>query len=191
MLESVKRQVAAIGRIPSSRGFGIQSPWAYHLMTDVIARRSPDSECLAIEAAHTVTEIRRREFCRLMYRLARRISPVLYASVRPDPLCRSYIKIASHNTAVKLWRECGEADMAEPMMLHADIHDAEALQMAASASGESLLVVGGIRSDGSGMRLWKELRDSPLTGVTFDLYDHALLFFGHKRPKQHYRGPCF
>jgi len=191
MIKALKRQAAAIARLPSSRGFGIQSPWAFHLMTDVIAYRAADNAYAAVEDGLTTMGNSRREFCRLMYRLARRFQPALYAGVMTDPLCESYIVAASPKITVRPWRQCRDSDMALPMLLYADVHDAEALQMAVAANGDSLLVVSGIRQDDSGKKLWAELRDSPTTGVTFDLYDHALLFFDHKRPKQHYRGPCF
>lgn len=69
MLYSIRRFFASLFRASSSRGFGIQSPFAYGFVTGVVRDKSKHTsyEKLSLESCHSPGERRLQKFyCRLL-----------------------------------------------------------------------------------------------------------------------------
>lgn len=193
-LDNIRYQFQRYGaqmlRLSSCRGFGIQSPWAYRLMTTVIAVRGCGSETAALRTLHSDLHGSRRSYYELMFRLARSLQPDFFVDTTSDTLAATYVSSGHDSVRVVAPSELAAHHMQSTLMVRTDILCQQLMQIVEQMRGESMLVVDGIRRDKLSIKAWNELRDSQKTGVTIDLYGHALVFFSTARPKQHYRGPC-
>lgn len=182
---------ARLRRIPPSRGFGIQSPWAYHLMVDVIARRQVDDKLKHLAAAHpdqTHSERRRHE---LTYRLARRFNTTGYCDATDDFTAADYA-FAHIDGGIDAPSSPQKDNKKMPAIIyHTEIESDQLGMMAAAANSRSLMIIDGIRRSKAAYKQWIDFRNSAVCGITFDLYNLALVFFDHKITKQHYKGPCY
>jgi len=191
MTNPFRHIIERIRRIPPSRGFGIQSPWAYHTMTDAITPTRQSDECRRLAARYPQQSKSSRRRHELLYRLALRLQADAFIDSTGDPIAPSYASAGSQKIAQSAsdGRQDGEKEAA--IIYHCHINSPDIVRMAAAASPKSMLIIDGIRDDKSSFRRWEEFRDSAACGITFDLYGLALAFLDRRIIKQHYKGPCF
>lgn len=93
-----------ISRIGKSRGFGIQSPWAYSFVTEVIGERLPYYAYADIDRRCSTRRQRKQQ--RLYHRIRNFVYPhhvhVLDISVDSDSVIRTLFQVASPHDAVIL-----------------------------------------------------------------------------------------
>lgn len=70
MRKSIKEYFSRIGK---ARGFGIQSPWAYSFVTEVIGERLPYYAYTEIDSAYTTRK--ERKYQKLLYRVRNFLYP--------------------------------------------------------------------------------------------------------------------
>lgn len=185
-----QRRVAKVVRLSSCHGFGIQSPWAYRMMTTVIATRLTDSEKEALRELNANLSKRRQTYYELLYRLARNLHPDCFVDTTGDNQSADYISAAHHSVVTCTLSELFSNKKEQTLMIRTDILCSQLASIVEMMQGESMLIIDGIRSNKSSKEAWHRLQQSDKTGVTFDLFDHALVFFSTARPKQHYLGSC-
>lgn len=191
-MTQIFRQLAErIKRIPPSRGFGIQSPWAYNMMTRVIASPQQYSEYTRLCACHPQQTDSERRLHELLFRLSRHIRAVNFCSTVGDDVALDYVAAGSDAVISTTINRLKNANQDAATIFLSSINSAELVSMAAVASRQSVLIVDGIRADKLSLNKWKALRMSPLSGITFDLYHLALVFFDRDIIKQHYIGPYY
>ena len=75
MTNRLKRILIWLSRIDKCRGFGIQSPWAYAMATNIINANSHADVCEILKRKHHYSDVVYRRLCELMYRLADELQP--------------------------------------------------------------------------------------------------------------------
>jgi hypothetical protein len=193
---SIKRFLSRLKRIRYCCGFGIHSPFAFQLITQVIYERSPYYAYAEIEQARPSERggagSETRKVKRLLFRLVNRFQPAVILEIGAATTDTSlYLKRAKtgadYYPAVHLLPELQPVDFVyvhyQPDLpsLREKLDDC-----LARVTSASVLVLSGIGYTGQMKCLWKELQKDDRVGVTFDLYDVGILFFDKKMIKQHY-----
>lgn len=191
MIRAIRKIIARICRQPVARGFGIQSPWAYHMMIDVIASKQPCGDYERLSALHPDQGRQERRRNELLLRLSRRMNATGFIYSAGDEIAPFYVKAGSPQAVTM--RAVSEIDVdKQPAILYrCDITHAMLSDIIEKVNPRSLLIVDGIRNDERCFSQWKELRSNPKCCVSFDLYDLALVFFDPKITRQHYLGPVY
>ena len=98
MFYNIKRGMVWLQRIRHSRGFGVQSPWAYHFIIDVIYGHFPQTRYKELERQVFGLGQVQRKLCRLYLRIANHLQPqtiVDYGST--TTAYRNYFKAGCHD----------------------------------------------------------------------------------------------
>lgn len=199
----ISRLFVWLSRIPRRRGFGVQSPFAFRMITDVIYQRTPyyaydtlrraEKQLASQKNKHWLYEPLRLK--RLLFRLANEVKANTIVDVGTLAASSLYLKAArvhadytSASSLDDLFLETGRP--VDFLYLH-DYHRPDMVEeafwvCAPRATARSLFVVEGIGYSRPMKELWKQMQDDPRVGVTFDLYDVGLLFFDTSLHKQHY-----
>lgn len=135
-------------RIGKSRGFGIQSPWAYSFVRDVIFERHP-----------------------------------YYAYAEIEDRCISKKEAKRQKLYHRLRNYCHDGHL---FILNLNNYELSSLRNLMNDVGRSDIVcIEDIYKCQSG--LWDEIREMDCVGITFDLYDLAIVFPKNDMFKQHYK----
>ena len=184
-------------RIGHSRGFGIQSPWAYRFVTGVVCERSPYYLYDELLAAMPCNDKRLLRLCRLYFRMANFFQPqtVVDYGAATD-VCRRYIRAGCRKSdIISIGKDDGDGNKT-PL---ADVYNIDMFRMnvvgpwrgyldeaVKKAHDGSVFVIEGIYDDRTSRRLWKEMVADSRCTLTFDLYDCGIIFFDKKRYKENY-----
>ena len=87
----IKRMMVWLGRIHRCRGFGVQSPWAYRLVRNVINERYPYYAYAPLAVAHPHADAVTRKLCEL---------------------CLPYVKVGGQFLAMKTTESASEVEEA-------------------------------------------------------------------------------
>ena len=175
----IRNPIIWLMRLRHRRGYGIHSPFAYDLTTQVLY--SPGTyyaDPLLDRLWPPVVRwlhLRPRAVCRLLFRLANHWQPRLIAAPGLTPTEWNYLREGCHRAVIDPAMPRGQADM---LVLRTDCP-----QWADHVGADSLLVVLGLRSN---RHLWRCILDHPRTRVTFDLYDVGLAVFTPRLNRQDY-----
>ena len=179
-----------ISRWWASKGFGLQSPFAYRLQMEVIGQSLPYYAYLWLaEKRKQMPQHTTRQWDELLFRLANYLQP--HTVVTPDKgweTARMYIEAACSKA---LWSSVSvRADTASsfihPVMYGNSLNDMTEEQLESvleRMSEQDLMVVSDIRKRKD---LWIYLQKHPHVTVTFDLYNRGLVFFSVKTTSGHY-----
>lgn len=198
---SLKRPFIWLSRFRYRCGYGVHSPFAFSLITDVIYEKMPyyDYQTLATEQKKWAQERgwkkENNKVNRLLFRLVNRVQPDAIVEVGGPSVTSMYLQSAKPSADYllapdlsELFLESGTSigflylnDEKNPALME------EVFRVCADrATAESLFVIKGIGYSKSMKALWKRLQEDERVGVTFDLYDVGLLFFDKMKIKQHY-----
>lgn len=181
-MNTIKAVFAWLSRLGRCRGFGIQSPWAFHLVCDAVNTHRWDSLFADIEAhLPKPTKWHERRLCRLTVKLVRHYGFDEVAAGSGVPKCFSeYMRRAGVKTvAVK------PVPMA---VVSCSDDDAEQFEeFMTGADSRSVMLVYGIHADKNATAKWRKLQADGRTGITFDVYYAGIVFFDHHIYKQHYK----
>ena len=185
-------------RCRHSRGFGVQSPWAYSFIRYVINEHYPYYAYKSLEGLHVGQAWLSRKLSRLYFRMSNHLQPrcVVNFGRRAD-VFSDYVKAGCRSSSVismDSWVNGGahEDRLADfPLIDFARFEPCagckEAYMAALARVGAgSMFVVEGIHTSRSGRELWAEVMRDGRTGITFDLYDLGIIFFDRTKIKQHY-----
>ena len=192
-----------ITRIFRRRGFGVQSPFAFDLITGVIYQRTPyyayeplrrqEKQLAPEKDNHWLSEPLRLK--RLLFRLANEVKADTIVDVGVLAASSLYLKAArlhaDYIAATSLDELFLEAHRPIDFLYlhdyrHPDVVEAAFRVCAPRATRRSLFVVQGIGRSRAMKQLWARLQSDPRVGITFSLPDVGLLFFDTSRHKQHY-----
>src|SRR3712207_2855216 len=195
MLERFRRMAEWLRRMPRSRGFGVQSPFAYHFVRHVAAQRRIYNGVgkLCRDHPHLTDGQRRR--CMFYLRMA--------DYLRPHAICclgetrqaeRDYMlkgcpqarMLVPEGDAIEaLQAQAGEVCLL--LVPDSDAARAWALQALPLMGSGSAIIAEGIYRDEASQAWWQRLVESAYVGVSFDLYDCGVLFFDTRKFKQNYK----
>lgn len=192
----VKRAYIWCRRIRHRRGYGVHSPFAFSLLTDVVYERRPYYAYRELDRLQPSGSLRYpRRVCRLLFRLANRFQPRRIVEVgAADGLTLRYLSAACPEAVClsvadegELQRELDSHPQADLLHIaHTDRYR-EAFECGIAHAGEqTLLVIEGIYDNRPKREWWQQVVADERTGITFDLYDLGLVFCNRRMNKQHY-----
>lgn len=199
----LKRPLIKLARLRYSRGFGVHSPFAFELITQVINQRTPYYSYEQLKQVEKSLKQQKDKnwfyeptrVKRLLFRLANEVKADTIFDVGTLAASSLYLKaarVSADYTAAtsldELFMESGQTidflylhNYREPNQVE------EIFQVCAPrATSRSLFVIEGIGYSNAMKQLWRRLQNDSRVGITFDLYDLGLLFFDTTRIKQDY-----
>ena len=192
MFYYVRYFCAFIRRIRHMKGFGIQSPWAFKMVNDVINCHTPFSYAQEISSLFGHIDFHTQRLGRLFYRLSLHIGPMVWHfSTFHNDLFSHYVRLGSHSSTclslqdgmnISSSLKCQVLVVAPDMPLAQNLMDGFVSQ----GSSECILIVLDIHKTSKHRKLWSELIANPKAGVSFDLFVCGLIFFDHTKSKQNY-----
>ncbi len=199
MFYRIRRARVWLRRLRYSRGFGVQSPWAYRFIRYVVNEHYPYYDYSHLN--HEVYGLNKfaRKLCRLYFRLANYCQPTLVVDYGAGTMAyRSYFKAGCKSCDVLMF-QANESGLEK---LDNYLHDNPVIDIARiSLKGDyrsvvdklmnftcrkSIFIIQRINKNNESQRYWEELRRDSRVGVTFDLYYCGIVFFDPKIYKQNY-----
>ena len=198
MIDFIKRFVVWLRRMRYSRGFGVQSPWAYRFIRYVVNEHYPyyKYEQLA-EQVYGIDKITRK-LCKFYFRLANYQQAHTFVDCYPTSSCykiyvdagcqkanyHRIIEATSEAELIRLFSNIGDYSMVRvPLVANYRMVVDKALDHLPSSS---VLIIENIKRDKEAQRYWPELISDSRTGVSFDLYYCGVLFLNNDMVKQSY-----
>ncbi len=203
MTSVLKRPLIWLCRIRHRCGYGVHSPFAFNLITQVIYERAPYYKYkeLASEQKKLASQNDNywsrepRKVKRLLFRLVNYTQPHTIVDVGTLAASALYLKAAKtaadYIAAAKPSELFLETDVPIDFLYLHDYHHPELLEetfnvCASRTTKTSVFVVEGIAYTASMKALWKRMQQDERTSISFDLYDVGILFFDKTKIKQSY-----
>ena len=198
-----KRPFVRLARFRHRRGYGVHSPFAFHLIMGVIYETAPYYKYafLLEEEKQLASRWPRRwrggslKVKRLLFRLVNYARPETIV----DAGCLSapglYLKAAREGAAYTAAAGLDELFLESGVPVdflylhdwhHPDFVEEVFRQCVERTRGCSVFVIEGIRYTRTMRRLWEAMKQDERCGITFDLYDLGIIFFDRTKIKQHY-----
>ena len=188
LLLCIKRPFIWLSRFRYRCGYGVHSPFAFSLITDVIYEKIPYYSYSSLKKEQKKM-IRERGWTkgsqkvnRFLFRLVNRVQPDTIIEVGRPSSTTLYLQSAKPSASYLFASDLSELnDYRNPDLLE------EVFRVCAHrATPKSVFVVHGICYSKEMKALWKKLQADERVGITFDLYDVGLLFFDKTKIKQQY-----
>lgn len=192
------RMIVWLSRIHRCRGFGIQSPWAYSFVCQVINGRYPYYGYAEAEGESHGLDPLERKLGRLYLRLANHVKAAFIVNagtgqeasgryLRAGSRYATVQNLSSDATAEELLR-LTEGVTAVDIVRLAPGCDARGLLKAAllKAREGTIIVLEGIKRDPAMRLLWRDVVQNAAGTVTFDLYYCGLVCVKPKLFKRNY-----
>ena len=198
LLLCIKRPFIWLSRFRYRCGYGVHSPFAFSLITDVIYEKTPyyAYSSLKKEQKKRVRERKdSQKVNRFLFRLVNRVQPDTIIEVGCSSSAALYLQSAkpsaSYLFATDLSELCPDVDTSVGFLYLNDCRNPDLLEeafrvCAHRTTPKSVFVVHGICYSKAMKTLWKKLQADERVGITFDLYDVGLLFFDKTKIKQQY-----
>lgn len=202
-LLKIKRPFVRVSRLWNSCGFGIQSPFAFDLLTQVIRQSTPYYKYKElIEEEKRIGPLKGRDWSneplgqkQLLFRLVNYCQPHTILDVGLSAASSLYLRAAKVGADYWAASDLSELFLENNVVIDfLYLHDyhrpdfvREVFDICATRTSErSLFVVEGIGYSKEMRECWKYFLQDKRVGITFDLYDVGLLFFDTSKTKQHY-----
>lgn len=192
-----------LARFRYRRGYGVHSPFAFHLITGVIYETAPYYKYSSLLEEEKRLAVQRPKSWRSEPLKVKRLLFRLVNYARPETVVDAGCLSAS-SLYLKAGREGAVYTYAaelDELFLEAGVpvdflylHDwrrpdfvEEVFRLCVGRTrGCSVFVIEGIRYTRTMRRLWEAMKQDERCGVTFDLYDLGIIFFDRTKVKQHY-----
>ncbi len=173
----IRNPLVWLRRIRHRKGYGVHSPFAYDMLTQVIYSPGRYYDYTLLDAQfpgwNRLLLHRRMVIDRLLFRLSNRWQPR-----------RIYAPHASKRALTYLRRGCQHADLCS----NAPTNEADLIYLSAPVENvmehvgsECMLVLDNL---GKNKAFWNKLLKNPRTKVTFDLYDVGIVIFDKRLQRQ-------
>ena len=198
MLYFIRRFIVWLRRARYSRGFGVQSPWAYRFIRYVVNEHYPYYKYEQLDEQVNGIDKRTRKICKLYFRLANYQQPHTFVDCYPASSCYKiyvnagcqkthYQKITKETTeedCLRLFSNVGEYSMV-CIPLSEDYRSLvdKALEHLPSSS---VIIIENIKRNKEAEAYWTELVSDSRTGISFDLYYCGVIFLNKDMVKQSY-----
>ncbi len=204
LLIALKRPFVRLHRLPAGRGYGVHSPFAFNLITQVVHQPTPyykykslaekEKQAAKEKGKHWLYES--RKFKQMLFRLVNYVQPQTIVDVGTLSASALYLQAgcerADYTAATspdELFLEAGVP--VDFLYLHDWQHPEpmeEVFKVCVKRTRQqSLFVIEGIGYSAAMRNLWERIRQDERTGITFDAYDVGLVFFDKSKLKQHYK----
>ena len=198
MIYFIKRSVVWLRRAQYSRGFGVQSPWAYKFIRYVVNEHYPYYKYAQLKQQVYGINKRVRKLCRLYFRIANFQQPHSFIDYLPFSSCYKIYTLAgakktlyqpiSQDTTpesyTRILAEVGDNSIVRVSLRgnYSEFID-KAIDLLPSTS---VLILEHIKRNKETEAYWKSLVADDRTGITFDLYYCGLIFLDKTMIKQDY-----
>lgn len=200
---ALKRPFIWLYRFRHRCGYGVHSPFAFNLITQVIYQRTPYYKYEELAKAQKQLEREKdkhwkyesKKVKRLLFRLVNHAQPETLVDAGTLAASALYLKAgkegADYTAASDLSELFLESGVPVDFLYLHDYRRPDFVEevfriCAARTWGKSLFVVEGIRYTPQMLALWKRMKQDERVGITFDLYDLGILFFDKTKLKQDY-----
>ncbi|WP_330941928.1 hypothetical protein [Bacteroides sp. MSB163] len=200
---TLKRPFIWLSRFRHRCGYGVHSPFAFSLITQVIYESTPyyKYKDLAVEQKKLASQkdknwtYESKKVKRLLFRLVNYTQPDTIVDVGRLAASSLYLKAgkkgADYTSASELSELFLEAGVPVDFLYLHDYRHPEFVEKVfcictARTAKKSIFVVEGIRYTPQMKKLWKRMMQDEKVGITFDLYDIGILFFDKTKIKQDY-----
>ena len=198
MIYFIKRSVVWLRRAQYSRGFGVQSPWAYKFIRYVVNEHYPYYKYAQLKQQVYGINKRVRKLCRLYFRIANFQQPHSFIDYLPFSSCykiytlagakKTLYQLISQDTTpesyTRILAEVGDNSIVR-VSLRGNYREFIDKAIALLAS-TSVLILEHIKRNKETEAYWKSLVADDRTGITFDLYYCGLIFLNKTMIKQDY-----
>lgn len=197
----IKRPFIWLSRFRYRCGYGVHSPFAFSLITDVIYEKMPYYAYASLEKEQKRL-VRERGYSRgsqkvnrFLFRLVNTVQPATIVEVGRPSVASLYLQSAKPSAEYLFASDLSElfldTDVPVDFLYLNDYRNPELLEKVFDicvrrTTLKSVFVVHGICYSKEMKALWKRLQEDERVGITFDLYDLGLLFFDKTKIKQHY-----
>ena len=198
MIYFIKRSVVWLRRAQYSRGFGVQSPWAYKFIRYVVNEHYPYYKYAQLKQQVYGINKRVRKLCRLYFRIANFQQPHSFIDYLPFSSCykiytlagakKTLYQLISQDTTpesyTRILAEVGDNSIVRVSLRgnYSEFID-KAIDLIPSTS---VLILEHIKRNKETEAYWKSLVADDRTGITFDLYYCGLIFLDKTMIKQDY-----
>lgn len=200
---TLKRPFIWLSRFRHRCGYGVHSPFAFSLITQVIYESTPyyKYKDLVVEQKKLASQkdknwkYESKKVKRLLFRLVNYTQPDTIVDAGRLAASSLYLKAgkegADYTSASELSELFLEAGVPVDFLYLHDYRNPEFVEevfriCAARTAKKSIFVVEGIRYTPQMKKLWKCMMQDEKVGITFDLYDIGILFFDKTKIKQDY-----
>lgn len=198
MIYFIKRSVVWLRRAQYSRGFGVQSPWAYKFIRYVVNEHYPYYKYAQLKQQVYGINKRVRKLCRLYFRIANFQQPHSFIDYLPFSSCykiytlagakKTLYQLISQDTTpesyTRILAEVGDNSIVR-VSLRGNYREFIDKAIALLPS-TSVLILEHIKRNKETEAYWKSLVADDRTGITFDLYYCGLIFLNKTMIKQDY-----
>ena len=198
MVYFIKRFIVWLRRVRYSRGFGVQSPWAYRFIRYVVNEHYPYYKYEQLDKQVNGIDKRTRKLCKLYFRLANYQQPHTFVDCYPASSCyKNYVNAGcqkvhyqkmtnelTEEDCLRLFSNVGENSMVRIPL----IEDYRSLvdKVLEHLPSSSVIIIENIKRNKETGAYWSELVSDSRTGVSFDLYYCGVLFLNNDMVKQSY-----
>ena len=176
-----------------SRGFGVQSPWAYRFIRYVVNEHYPYYAYDDLSRLYEGYPKQIQKLCRLYFRIAnfwQAEQALDYSAASETDVIRLYgtfMKRGCNKLEVVLVRHAADFSSVRLMRLSVEGDYRQVFEKAVSlANASTMIIVEQIKRDRESRTFWKSIVDDPRCITTFDLYYCGIIFFDKKRYKENY-----
>lgn len=196
ILRFFRRCLVWLCRFRHRCGYGIHSPFAFHIVRDVVYEKDAFYAYATLAAEPADNSGLRQKDLRLLLRLANDHRPRTGILLGEDTRCALRYLQAGRSSCRFLCTEARSllSEKSEELPEHLDLCYADrceeweqvAGQLLSRCHGNTLVIVRGIHRGKAARRTWKALQALTQVRVTFDLYDFGLAYFEERFNKQDY-----
>lgn len=176
-----------------SRGFGVQSPWAYRFIRYVVNEHYPYYAYDDLSRLYEGYPKQIQKLCRLYFRIAnfwQAEQALDYSAASETDVIRLYgtfMKRGCNKLEVVPIRHAADFSSVRLMRLSVEGDYRQVFEKAVSlANASTMIIVEQIKRDKESRTFWKSIVDDPRCISTFDLYYCGIIFFDKKRYKENY-----
>ena len=176
-----------------SRGFGVQSPWAYRFIRYVVNEHYPYYAYDDLSRLYEGYSKQIQKLCRLYFRIAnfwQAEQALDYSAASETDVIRLYgtfMKRGCNKLEVVPVRHAADFSSVRLMRLSVEGDYRQVFEKAVSlANASTMIIVEQIKRDKESRTFWKSIVDDPRCISTFDLYYCGIIFFDKKRYKENY-----
>ncbi len=198
MIYFIKRSVVWLRRAQYSRGFGVQSPWAYKFIRYVVNEHYPYYKYAQLKQQVYGISKRVRKLCKLYFRIANFQQPHSFIDYLPFSSCyKIYTLAGAKKTLYQLISQDTTPESYTRIL--AEVGDNSIVRVSLRGNYRefidkaidllpptSVLILEHIKRNKETEAYWKSLVADDRTGITFDLYYCGLIFLDKTMIKQDY-----
>ncbi|WP_291529299.1 hypothetical protein [Bacteroides sp. UBA939] len=200
---TLKRPFIWLCRFRYRCGYGVHSPFAFNLITQVIYENTPYHKYKDLAEEQKKLSYERGEYWkyesrkvkRLLFRLVNYAQPNTIVDAGRIAASSLYLKAGKegvdYTSASELSGLFLEAGVPVDFLYLHDYRHPEFMEevfriCVTRTTRKSVFVIEGIRYTSQMKALWKRMQQDERVGITFDLYDLGILFFDKTKVKQDY-----